>query len=299
MSARLPATVWVCAVWLAPFAGACSSPDPAERSAQGGALAEGVIANVDGAAIRLGEVEALAARSGLSPREALARLEAEALLAAEAERQGYADAAAVRKVAEQALAQALVVAEVETDAATAAEIDAALANSGRRFDAPEQRGSNHVLATLPKSPTPEQEEAARKFASELVQALRGVPDPLSVLPRFKEANVPGVTLKVEVLPPEPLDGRYVREFSRAVFALEKPGQVADPVRTIYGWHVIVLREIVPEKRVPVSVARAELEAEITVKKRQARLEALLRRLQSRTPVKYGADVKTALATLEF
>src|SRR5690606_14504943 len=49
-------------------------------------------------------------------------------------------------------------------------------------------------------------------------------------------------------------------FENALFAME-PGQVSDPVKTDYGWHVIQLREVRTGKQVPFEEARAELERE--------------------------------------
>ncbi len=43
-------------------------------------------------------------------------------------------------------------------------------------------------------------------------------------------------------------GRFIPEFETAAFALQKPGDISEPVRTSYGWHIIKLidqREIPP------------------------------------------------------
>jgi peptidyl-prolyl cis-trans isomerase C len=277
---------------------ACGGSGPRERSSPGGALSQGVVANVDGAAITLADVRRLCERGGLTPRAALERLEAEALLASEAERRGFAAVDAVQLVGRQALVQALLEGDIESEAPTAAELDEAYAKSGARFDTPERRIATHVLAVLPKEPTPESDAAERAFAADAIRQLSAAAEPTSVLDRLQQAKVP-FPIKVEALPPAPRAGAFVPEFSDALFSLEKPGIVPTPVRTKFGWHAIWLREILPEQRVPESVARAELAREIALNKQQRRLDALLKQLEQRASVTYAPKVRDALAVLEY
>ena len=44
-------------------------------------------------------------------------------------------------------------------------------------------------------------------------------------------------------------GRMVPEFEKAAYAL-KPGELSEPVRTQFGWHLIQLHERIPEKITP-------------------------------------------------
>ena len=134
---------------------ACGASGSREHASAGGALTQGVVANVDGTAITVADVQRLCDRSGLAPKVALERLEAEALLAGEAARRGFSRVDAVDHVGEQALVQALLVGDVEREEPTAAEISEAYAKSGDRFHTPERRVAMHVLAVLPKKPTPE------------------------------------------------------------------------------------------------------------------------------------------------
>lgn len=277
---------------------ACGGSGPRGRSSAGATLSQGVVANVDGAAITLADVQRLCERGGLTPRAALERLEAEALLAREAERRGFAAVDAVDLVGQQALVQALLEADVERVAETADEIDEAYAKSGERFHTPERRVATHVLAVLPKQPTPDTDAAERAFTTDVIQKLKAAADPNSVLETLAQAKAP-FPIKVEALPAAPREGRFVREFSQAMFSLEKPGIVPTPVRTQFGWHAIWLREILPEQRVPETVARAELSREIALNKRQRRLDALLKQLEQRASVVYAPKVRDALAVLEY
>lgn len=277
---------------------ACGSSGPHERSRNSGPLTTGVVANVEGAAITVADVQQLCERSGLSPKDALGRLESETLLAAEAQRRGYAGVDAVEHVAEQALVQALLESDVESEQPTAAEIDDAYAKSGERFRTPERRVASHVLAVLPKEPSPEVDAAARAFAADAIQKLQAAPDPSTVLAELKTAKM-SFPISVEVLPPAPRKGMFVPEFSAALFSLPKPGIVPEPVHTQFGWHAIWLREILPEEQMPEADAKKVLAQELTVTKRQRKLDTLLKQLEQRANPSYAPTVRDLLAVLEY
>lgn len=277
---------------------ACGGASTREHSSAGGALTQGVVANVDGTAITIADVQRLCERGGLTPRASLERLEAEALLAGEAERRGYAEVEAVDRAGRQALVQALLEADIESENPTQAEIAAAYANSSERFHTPERRVATHVLAVLPKQPTPETEAAEREFAADAITQLKAAADPNTVLETLKHASAP-FPIQVEVLPAAPREGAFVPEFTQALFSLAEPGIVPTPVRTQFGWHAIWLREILPEIRVPEAEARALLAQEIAVSKRQRRLEVLSQQLEQSATVTYAPKVRDALAVLEY
>ena len=53
-------------------------------------------------------------------------------------------------------------------------------------------------------------------------------------------------------------GRMVAEFEAAAFALTKPGQLSEPVKSQFGYHIIELVERVPARRQAFDDVRAEL-----------------------------------------
>jgi hypothetical protein len=94
---------------------ACGEGERGHAGSGGSAHARGaLVAKVDGAAIGLEQVRELCAGTGLSPREALLRLEEEQLLLAEAARRGYGRASATDQALKRALVQALLAATVES-----------------------------------------------------------------------------------------------------------------------------------------------------------------------------------------
>jgi hypothetical protein len=82
--------------------------------------------------------------------------------------------------------------------------------------------------------------------------------------RIAEAGA-GVEVKVQTTPPTPRGGRFVEEFETAMFEIPEVGRVSPPVRTRFGWHVILLTELHPARTltrddvVPALFARARHE----------------------------------------
>jgi hypothetical protein len=288
-------------VWLGLLlsAAGCGGVGPSGRTQRSSDLGQGVVANVDGAPIRVNELERLVERGSLTPEQALSRLEAEALLGAEAERRGYGKDDAVAHLTRQAAVQALLEGDVEQKIPSEADIDRAYAEGAARFATPERRVASHLLAVLPRQATAEQSEAARAFVSAVVGQLRAAPDPMAALGAYRGTQSQPFQVRVEDLPPAPRTGAFVQEFSEAMFSLARPGVVPAPVHTQFGWHAIVLREILPETHVPEVEARAQLQRELELSARQHRLEALARELSGRTRVSYAERTREALATLDF
>src|SRR3546814_13801967 len=56
------------------------------------------------------------------------------------------------------------------------------------------------------------------------------------------------------------DGGMVQPFEDALFAMQ-PGDVSEPVKTDFGWHVIKLREVRSGQQTSFEEARAQLEGE--------------------------------------
>lgn len=242
-----------------------------------------VVATVDGRAITRREVAELARQLGAPAQEALARLEAELLLAAEARRNGIdeADDLRVRQAAVQALL-AGIEAEV-TPASIPDEVVRRLyAEAGEELNRPEQRRASHVLVGITDdeaTAAPERLGAARALALTIRAELAAGTTSLETL-RAQGAR-DGFTLTVEELPPYARTGDLEPTFLDALFAMPAPDIAPEPVRTSYGWHVIVLEEIVPALTHTVESAAPELRATEAQRRRFERLQELLVELESR------------------
>ena len=258
-----------------------------------------VVSTVDGVAITLGDVQRFVSDSGLTPRDALRRLQSEALLAAEAAHRGYGDDPAVAHLSHQAWVQALLGQRIESLRATDAEIAAEYEKQSERYKVPELREAKHVLYRLREPVTPEQDQEARAFIEAARQELLDAIDVGPVLARYRARAGTGMPIVVEELPPVPSNGPFVAPFMQAVFAMPSVGVVPSAVRTKFGWHAIVVTSITPAKTVPLSEAAQELRKEIELDKHERALKALLEDLRHDIPIVEDAHARKAMADLEI
>jgi peptidyl-prolyl cis-trans isomerase C len=131
---------------------------------------------------------------------------------------------------------------------------------------PEWRTSRHVLARLEfKAPdgTPE-ERAARAFIDELHAALAGRrPDPaeLDRVARAIAQRHPRVKLQIEEVPGA-LHGQLDPPYRDALLALPGVGAHSRPVRSSFGWHLILVTQIHPAVNQSVDEAAADIRGKI-------------------------------------
>jgi parvulin-like peptidyl-prolyl isomerase len=226
-------------------------------------------------------------------------LQAERLLAAEAERRGYAGSSETQRVARQALVQALLARTVEANAISDAQLDAAYGPQKDRFEQPELRRSKHLLAPVSAKATQAEQDAARAFVATAITRLQAATSVDQVFDALRAEAPEALKVKVEQLPPAKPEGTFVAEYSKALFSLAAPGVVPEPVRTNYGYHAIVLTEIIPPKVIPRQEAFNALREELETSERKQRLDALVLELQHNTRVTYAQDAPKQLAALEL
>ena len=130
-----------------------------------------VVATVDGIAITVGEVEALARESQLTPLAALRQLERELLLSRAAERAGVGAAPEVADEVRRASVRALLHREIEPahtpEDVTEEEIQARRREIASALSAPETRRASHVLVQLPRDASEARVDAATRLARDL------------------------------------------------------------------------------------------------------------------------------------
>jgi hypothetical protein len=296
---RIPLATWVAALAALTGCQASGRNGIGVAAVGGGAVSGEVVSTVNGERIGSAEVERLTSAGDLTPAAALARLEAERLLAEEAVRRGYAEQRETAQVARQALVQALLERDVEPQAVDETEIAAAYEKQHARFETPEKRSATHLLAFLPKGASAEQDRAARSFCESASRQLMAASDRAAMLSQLQAFKSPLFAVRLEQLPLVAADGSFVPEFEHALFSLRTPGVVPTPVKTPFGWHVLIVTAIEPATRVPLSAARRDLQRELAVNKRKQAVDALLATLERRSNVSYSEKVQQALAALEL
>lgn len=75
-------------------------------------------------------------------------------------------------------------------------------------------------------------------------------------------------------------GVMVPEFEKAAFELKNPGDVSEPVKTQFGWHIIKLEERIPESPAPFEQVKQRIMQELRDQKTQEILQERAKELES-------------------
>lgn len=136
-------------------------------------------------------------------------------------------------------------------------------NAGR-ISPQEERRASHILVAAPRSAPPAEREKAKARAQELLAAAKKAPDSFAELARKNSQDTASAANGGD------MDffarGAMTKPFEDAVFAMKK-GEVAGPVETDFGYHIIKLTDIKAPKQRTFDEMRPEIEAEL--KKQQA------------------------------
>ncbi|MFT4194569.1 MAG: peptidylprolyl isomerase [Ottowia sp.] len=214
-------------------------------------------------------------------------LYAQRLLAADALKAGL-DAtpegqAYLKQLRERALAE-LLLRERERAALPSDQVLESYARSDykakpERFRQPEQVRARHILLAV--APDGSNDAAVKARAEKLLADLRGGAD-FAALARQLSADKGSAARGGDL----GLFGRgkMVPEFDAAAFALRKPGELAGPVKTKFGYHVIELLERKPAELRPFEQVLPELREEVRARVMSAERKALWSAAQERVQV---------------
>lgn len=238
---------------------------------------------------------------------------------AEPERALFAHAAARSRLAERGLlpvaersAFARAVLEgLKADAlargpATEAELTELTARRWQDFDRPPSSRTMHAVVLVD---APASDAKARAVAERIRSAVLGITDPEAFMTAARAVPHEGVEVRVERLPavtpdgrtyypegapPDAADQRFDPAFARAANELAV-GQISEPTKSAFGYHVILCEAHLPELRVSAAERRVRLNDQLLKQRAEAAKQALLKELSARGSVQIArsADDLTA------
>jgi peptidyl-prolyl cis-trans isomerase D len=132
-----------------------------------------------------------------------------------------------------------------------------------RYEVKKKVKARHILVRVPEGAPAAQDEDARKKAAAYAERVKVKKEPFAQV--AKEVSEDAATKDKGGDLGSFGPGLMAKPFEDAAFAL-KPGEISDPVRTRFGWHVILVEgveegRVVPLKEVERDVARDILEQE--------------------------------------
>ena len=219
------------------------------------------IATVEGRPVWASCVTAQAAR-GANKDEAVRQCIDFELMAIEAEKRGYASEHDVVLETKTALVNELVAREFENKFQRPEDFGSfwskSLDRNRGRFDHDEARGSVYARIDVPKTATPSDEAAAKVIADELYAALATETGLMKLNVEDIAKRIVGTRAKLSVaaVPADLRHGRLHESYVAALFAIPEIGRVSRPVRTPWGWDIILWDSVVP----PVHATPEELVA---------------------------------------
>jgi peptidyl-prolyl cis-trans isomerase D len=157
------------------------------------------------------------------------------------------------------------------------ELQKAYAQDQERYTTPEQRKASHILIKLaPKASAEDEKKALEKIQDLRRQALAGA-DFATLAGKYSDD--PGSKARGGDLGFVGRNSGLVKEFEDAMFALKK-GEVSQPVRTPFGYHLIKLVDLKPQLRRTFAEVRSELETAARARKADEQFYELAERFRN-------------------
>ncbi len=280
------------AVLLSCRRGATDRP-PDANTALGGEVAARVAVGAESVVIPLSLVASVAEAQQVSAREAARHVIDDEIAASAARRRGLDRVAPAswRLVSARAgfhldrLAREAKVAGPPTNE----EVDILTERHWLEFARPPAVRVIHAIVMRPKDPA--KVERSRAVAAEIRKAVLGASDDAEFEKAAKAVATDDLDTRVERLPAFTGEGwitegpgRMDEAFAKGAFAIPTLGGTSPVIESSFGWHVIRLRERIPEKMVPLEMRRIALATEVQTMRSRELMENRLKRLRATHPV---------------
>ena len=180
------------------------------------------------------------------------------------------------RIGEQRKVKMLVLDRVQAQAKTivpAADVQRFYNDNIAQYQTPEQIRASHILLNTPGK----DEAAVKKQADDILKQARAGADFAALATKFSEdegSKVNGGDLDYFSR------GRMVPEFETAAFAL-KPGEISEPVKSQYGYHIIKLVDRKPAVTRTFDEVRPQIEEQLRNERTDQQLSARANELASR------------------
>lgn len=235
------------------------------------------------------------AAQGLSAKAALDQLIDEAALLEEAERSGLTEDREDERSIERLMVRTMLrdlENENTPESISEEDVRAAYTLNASEFEVSEQRGSWHILVES-------QGEAAEALAESILRELKDADDPRAIYDRYADGGPEGLTfdVKAEDLPPITRRSPLKKPYKDALFEAKSTGPVKSVVNTSYGWHAIVVTEIIPAEVRTFEDAEDELRARLSQKRRLGAVVAIVRKLEGDGLVQYDEKGVASLLSM--
>ena len=185
------------------------------------------------------------------------------------------------------LAQEFLQREIEGKAKiTDDEIETYYKGHVEEFTNPESAKARHILLKVPEGADEKAWEETESKAKDIKKKLENGEDFAELAKKYSDD--PGSKNKGGDLGFF-TKGRMVPEFESAAFSL-KPGEVSDPVKTNFGYHIIEVQEKKAASTKTLAEVQAQIRQTLQKEKQQQLQDALIEKLKTKYPVKVNKDL---------
>jgi peptidyl-prolyl cis-trans isomerase D len=166
----------------------------------------------------------------------------------------------------------------------------------RRFGKVEQRDAAHILITVKPDASADEKVAAKKKAEEIAAQARKSPAQFAEMAK-KLSQDTGSAAEGGDLGFIARDGSMVKPFEDAVFGM-KVGEIAGPVQTNFGWHVIKLIAIQPAQQQAFDQVKGQIEQDLRRQQAAHKFAEVAEQLQNMV-YEQGDSLQPAAKTLNL
>jgi len=156
------------------------------------------------------------------------------------------------------------------------------------YQSPATVHARHILLKLEPGSKPETVEEKRKKAEEIMKEARSGSDFAELAKKYSEDTSKDAGGDLGTFTKETM----VKPFAEKAFSM-KPGEISDPVRTQFGWHIIKVEAVNPESVKELATVKEEVHKKLSLEKAKAlaneRIEAIYENLYEGDNLKSVAD----------